>query len=103
MAMVDWANELLTEHLGSPPSVGQVKALGRSLLTAADRAQASVRLDGRVDRMDGSHKVCRHAVRSALTGNPVPWGATHEEREQWVASLAAGAAGLLDVAVELVG
>lgn len=85
-----------------PPPWGQVKALARRLLSACDRAQAALRSDGRVDRMDNSHTRARGAVRSALDVYPVPWGAEAADVGAWVDTLAAHATELIRIAVALV-
>lgn len=86
-----------------PPTPAQVKNLGRILLEAADKAQAAVRHDGHVDRMDNSHTRARQAVRAALDVYPVPWGKSAEVRAEWAATLADHAGMLLRVAVDLIG
>lgn len=84
------------------PSFPQVRALTRVLLRAADRVQANVRPDGRVDRMDASHTRARGAIRSVLDLYPVPWGATDEERTAWEDELVAQATELLRIGIALV-
>lgn len=81
--------------------MGQAKALARSLLAAADRAQAANRADGRTDRMDGSHRRAREAVQEALWLYPVPWGASAEQREAWLEQLTAHATVLVRIALDL--
>lgn len=83
------------------PSKANVAALARSLLQAADAAQAAVRADGCADRMDSSHTRARGAIREALDAYPVPWGATPEEKLAWRDTLATTAAMLLTTGVEL--
>lgn len=93
----------LTAETGLPAyvDVAQVKAIARYLLAAADRTQANVRTDRRVNRMDNSHTRARGAVRTALDVFPVPWGADQETRAAWVDNLADYATALLVTAEEL--
>lgn len=84
------------------PSFPQVRSLTRVLLRAADRVQANVRSDGRVDRMDASHTRARGAVRSVLDLYPVPWGATDEERTAWEEVLVEQGTELLRIGIALV-
>jgi hypothetical protein len=81
--------------------MGQVEALARMLLEAADRCQAMTRQDGRVDRMDASHTRARGAIRTALKVYPVPWGANTETRAVWLDNLAEHAASLTRIALDL--
>lgn len=85
------------------PKAGALRALARHLLTAADQAQANVRPDGRIDRMDNSHTRARGAVRTALERVPPPWEHTTDRDTvaAWVAALTDEATTLLDVAIEL--
>lgn len=113
--MVLLAHDLLREHAsvdtpdfgGFPPpnpaapTPGQIKALARRLLEAADRAQAGVRDDGRFDRMDHSHVRARAAIRAAVQVHPVPWGQV-EAYDEWVDAMAGYAKVLLRATVELV-
>ena len=84
-----------------PPPMGQVVYLARQLLRAADRAQAAIRGDHRVDRMDNSHTRARGAVRSALEVYPVPFGAEEAVRQQWTENLWTRAADLLRAGLAL--
>lgn len=112
LGMAELAYELIMERnrteaarSGSelqPPPWPQVKGLARKLLDAADRAQAELRSDGRVDRMDNSHTRARGAVRSALDVYPVPWGAAPDDVAAWVDVLAHHATELIRIAVALV-
>lgn len=106
-AMVLLAHDLLIARwragdASGPPSQGQIKALARRLLTAADLAQASAREDGHADRMDNSHTRARSAVRAALEIHPVPFGATEVELKEWVDALAAYASDLLATVLALI-
>lgn len=105
---VEWAYELLTARraekgLEGPASVALVKGLAAMLLDASDRAQAGIRSDGRVDRMDSSHTRARGAVRALISAQGVPWAeiAQPANRAGWVASLADQATELLTLALEL--
>lgn len=108
---VEWAHDLLVRHhrdeateTGVPfvsPPAGQVRALARRILRAADIAQALLRADGNVDRMAASHTRARGAIRSVMYGLPVPWGAPEDEIDDWVRQLGSAAAVLLRVAVTL--
>lgn len=118
LGFVEWAHELCTaratylakaEGIGfAPPPASKVRELARLLLHAADRAQATVRSDGRSDRMDNSHTRCRGAVRTCLDALPVPWDVLEaddyavEQIRPWVDALGKRAAGLVKVAVDLV-
>lgn len=84
-----------------PPTEGQIKALARRLLRAADSAQTTIRNDRHVARMANSHQRARAATRAALEAYPVPWGATSTELDHWVGELAGHAAALLRVTVGL--
>lgn len=109
-AMAEWAFELLvardreTAELGKtePPRSGQVKNLAGHLLDIADRVQANLRADGRVDRMDASHTRARGAVRTVLPVHPVPFGAELNDILEWTDAVTAAATGVLEAAVALV-
>lgn len=79
------------------PTPGQLRALSKRLLAAADRTQAAVRRDGHYDRMDNSHARARGCVRLALDVHPVPWGAEGDALDAWVDELTAYATELLRV------
>lgn len=99
--MVQQAHELLLAHRpGEVPTMVNVGRLARQLLRAADRAQASIRADGHVDRMDGSHTRCRGAVRAALEVYPVPFDSP-ETAGAWVDNLTDYAVMLLEVGATL--
>jgi hypothetical protein len=83
------------------PTPIAVRNLATYLLTAADEVQATIRSDGCADRMDGSHRRARDAIREALDAYPVPWGADQEARAEWRETLVAAASMLLGVGVEL--
>lgn len=104
VGMVDKAHSLLLARRddGVPPPLTKVNALARLLLGAADHAQATVRADHHVDRMDPSHSRARAMVHTALEAEPVPWGGTEEERQAWVIRLSTRAAELLALAAQLV-
>lgn len=107
--MVLFAHDLFRERalaldadeFASPPSPGQVRALARRLLEAADRVQAAAREDGRYDRMDNSHRRARAAVRAAVELNPVPWGYP-DGYDRWVADVVDYAGMLLTTTLSLV-
>lgn len=107
VGMTEFAHRLQVDHrqrAGEPglPTENQIRGLARHLLNAADLAQAELRTDGKADRMDASHARARGAVRLAVEVLPVPWDAqTAVERQTWAESVAAYAATLLRVAVEL--
>lgn len=108
LSMVELAHDLLLERirdLGGDEvedlTLAQVRSLARRLLDAADGAQAAVRGDGRIDRMDASHTRARGAVRTALDLYPVPWGASEVDRTQWVTNLASHAGALIRLALDL--
>jgi hypothetical protein len=107
---VEFAHYQVTRRLedalaaGEPPPefrLGQVEALAKTLLEAADRVQALTRLDGQSDRMDGSHYRARSAVRTALKVYPVPWGVDAETRKAWLDEVVAHAAALLRISYDL--
>lgn len=94
----------LTSELGQEmvnPLRGEVRALAAILLGAADAAQAKVRQDGRVSRMEGSHARARSAVRVALDIHPVPFGAEPADMARWADTLAVAAASLISVALSI--
>jgi hypothetical protein len=66
-----------------PPTEQQVFQLAKHLLHLADTIQHHARGGGRVDRMAGSHKLARKAVREALHVFPIPWGADTAGMAQW--------------------
>lgn len=84
-----------------PANLRAVEALARTLLEAADRVQANTRVDGRHDRMDGSHYQARGAVRTALKVLPVPFGSTAEVRAAWLDELVAHASALAGIALDI--
>lgn len=84
------------------PSRKVVTYLARTLLTAADTVQAAIRNDGQVDRQDNSHTRARGAIRDALDLYPVPFGATDEDRADWLEALTGHATMLLEVALTVV-
>lgn len=83
------------------PTPGQMRGLARQLLRAADKAQASIRPDGRIDRGANSHTRARAAVRAALDWFPPPWGGTDADRAVWSDALADHAWELMRCAVAL--
>lgn len=102
----DLASQRVRDVLGEGGSaaelkIGQVEALARMLLEAADRCQAMTRQDGRVDRMDASHTRARGAIRTALKVYPVPWGADADTRAAWLDDLSNHAAALTRIALDL--
>lgn len=104
VGMVELAYELTAARAavdGTELRMEQVERLGRILLDAADKVQATIRADGHVDRMDSSHTRARGAVRTALSANPVPFGADADARAAWAETLVAHAAGIALVALDL--
>lgn len=87
--------------MADPPK-GQLLALARRLLEAADRIQASARSDGHFDRMDTSHTRARAAMRVALEAHPVPWGEAPDVQAAWQCSLVEYGARLMSVVLELI-
>lgn len=105
---VEWAYSLLCARraqkgLDGPPDASQVKGLASMLLDAADRTQAAVRTDGRVDRIDASHTRARGALRAIIDAHGIQWDeiAQPANRPAWVASLVDQASALLSLSVEL--
>lgn len=88
--MVLFAHDLFRDRMraegGVVPTPGQLQALARHLLNAADRIQAAVRADGHANRMHNSHVRARAAVRAAVEVYPVPWGRS-EETAAWLDSV----------------
>lgn len=82
-------------------SLDTMRRLARTLLGVADAVQATVRSDGRSDRMDASHTRARGAVRTALEAYPVPWDASADEKSAWVADLTSRAVAILGCSIEL--
>lgn len=114
LATVELAHELHAAHLratrppGSDPAelvpdMGKVASLARLLIAVADDAQALLRPDGHVDRMDGSHTRARGAVRTALEVYPVPFGADSPTRGAWREKLLERAVEVMRVAEVLTG
>lgn len=105
VAMVEWAWELLMAHALaenlSPPTVKQARGLGTHLLFCADRVQATIRPDGRVDRMASSHTRARGAVRSAVEVHGPPWGKVGEPVTAWRDAVTTTATELLQAGVAL--
>lgn len=120
VAMVEWAWELLVANwrdrlaLGaamtregasvavpSAPTIKQARALGTHLLFCADRVQAAIRPDGRVDRMASSHTRARGAVRSAVEVHAPPWGEVGEPVTAWRDAVTATATELLRAGIAL--
>lgn len=120
IGFTEWAHRLLTHRRldvakttgapFAPPPGSEVRALARRLLRAADLAQAALRSDRHVDRMDASHTRARGAVREAIDAVPIPWdhwpppgevNAQTPELDGWVDELAKRSAGLLTVALQL--
>lgn len=77
------------------------RAVARIILGVADHAQAGIRSDGRIDRMDNSHRRAREAVIAGVAVFPVPWDADPEGRRAWVRDLSAYVVDLLADAAEL--
>lgn len=90
------------DHPDEPIDRERVRKLAHSLLRIADRAQASVRTDGRANRMDNSHARSRGAVRSGVEAYPVPWKAENGAAQAWVSNVTDHASWLMQSAVELV-
>lgn len=84
------------------PSIGQINALARRLLRAADLVQASIREDGHVVRMASSHSRARSAIRASLAIHPVPVGASAADVDAWVEALAHHASCLLHLTIDLI-
>lgn len=102
VAMVEWAWELLAARDNAQaPTVAQARALGKRLLFIADRVQATVRPDGRVDRMANSHVRARGAVRSAVAFYAVPFGGEPPDVRAWADDVTAGAVELVKAGVAL--
>jgi hypothetical protein len=86
----------------TPVNMGRVSGLTRTLLRIADRVQAGVRADGRVDRQDASHTRARGVVRLLLDAYPVPWGAERPDQEAWTDQLVAEGVELFNVGIRYV-
>lgn len=108
--LVELAHHLFTKRIeeaaAGPADVPEfrmlkIAGLARVLLDAADQVQAATRKDGRVDRMDNSHRRARSAIRRALYIHPVPWDAEPDVRDAWLEQLTAHATELLGVSLEL--
>lgn len=102
VGMTELAQDLLDkvddEH---PPALAKVTYLARVLLRSADAAQAAIRGDGWVDRMDTSHVRARGAIRSACESIPVPIGADETARNDWEIAITQRAVDLLAIAATL--
>lgn len=108
LGMVELAYKLITERLiakgvDANPDPKKVKAVATMLLDACDSTQATVRADGRTDRMDNSHTRARGAVRSVVEATGVPFDSFTAPGgpEAWVSHLSTEAAALLNMAIEL--
>jgi hypothetical protein len=110
LAGVNWAQRLLVERArivagetGTPAAIdpGQLRSLARELLELSDRIQASIRADGRSNRMDNSHTRARSALSTALHVYPVPFGADEEVKVRWREEVVAWAVLCLRMALEL--
>jgi hypothetical protein len=99
-SMVQLAHEQIVEW-GDKPTRAAVGRLARSLLRAADRAQAAIRADGHVDRGDNSHTRARGAVRAALDVYPVPFDHSPGDGAIWLDAVTAHATMLLEVGATL--
>lgn len=80
----------------APPTMARVGALAKKLLAVADAVQATMRADGKVDRMDNSHARARAALATALKAFPPPFDQSQDEAAvaEWVETLTARAADL---------
>lgn len=100
VSMTHHALEALADA-GADTSPARVEVLADYLLSAADKVQASITHDGRVDRMATSHTRARGAILTALYVHPVPIGKGRVEVAEWWGELVTMATGLLEVAVGL--
>lgn len=82
--------------------MARVGRLTRTLLRLADRTQASLRADGRVNRMDASHTRARGAVRLIIESYPPPFGLDAEEQKAWGDLIVAQASEVLAIGIALV-
>lgn len=110
VAAVNWAQRLLVDRArtvagetGAQASIdpAQLRTLARQLLNLSDRIQASVRDDGRFDRMDNSHSRARSALSTALNVYPVPFAADDETKAKWADDVVAWAVMIINLAAEL--
>lgn len=86
-------------HVG-PPEIRELRPLARHLVTAVDQVQ--YRATDRVNRMAASSARAMKAVRCALYAYPVPWGADPLVQREWWHRVVDHAAGIYDLALELV-
>lgn len=106
--VVELAQQLLLARTpGEVPRMAMVKGLAQRLLWAADVVQASIRADGHVSRMAGSHTRARGAVRSAVEVYPLPAtdglddDAAEALRATWLSQVVERALDLLSLGVAL--
>jgi hypothetical protein len=105
LSVVELAHELLFFSVDEGDQVAvdmaKAKSLARTLLRICDNAQAAVRSDRRVSRMDNSHTRARGAVREALRAFPVPFGSDDTTRQEWESQVTARAVAFMKTALDL--
>lgn len=110
VGFVELAHDLLSERTleqqqrsGDDPTftMSEVEMVAEILLDCADQAQAGIRPDKRIDRMDVSHTRARGAIRTALRVYPLPDTLGAEQLAEWHDELIAHAGVLLRISFDL--